>query len=151
MLAFFIFPNLMPTVYSRICSFEETSLFRFNQKGRLIIGALIAHAWRKENNVYDMNNLSLVQSEEKEGIFMVLNYPDTFTSTIDTIIKGYVKRVIEKGERKRITEKPNTTQPRTTPISYSSDSAKIPKKRTRKPIQSVPKSECSGKKLINKK
>lgn len=146
MLAFFIFPNLMPTVYSRICSFEETVLFRFNQKGRLIIGALIAHAWRKENNVYDMNNLSLVQSEEKEGVFMVLNYPDTFTSTIDTIIKGYVKRVIEKGERKRITEKPNTTQPRTTPISYSSDPAK--KERKRKPIK--PQPHFSGK-LLKKK
>ena len=133
MLAFFILSNLMPTVYSRICSFEETASFRFNQKGRLIIGALIAHAWRKQNKVYHMNDLSLVQSEEIDGTFMVLDYPDNFSPTIDFIIKGYVRSVIEKGERKRITEKPNTTQPRTTPISYSSDSAK--NKRTRKPIQ----------------
>lgn len=127
----------MPTVYSRICSFEETASFRFNQKGRLIIGALIAHAWRKQNKVYHMNDLSLVQSEEIDGTFMVLDYPDNFSPTIDFIIKGYVKSVIEKGERKRIIEKPNTTQPRTDPISYSSDSKNTPQKkqRNRKPIQ----------------
>lgn len=132
------------TVNESLVSYSQANNFRFPQKHKLVIGSLVVKEYR---NLYGADiEIPTIMSAEETGTFKVLDYPDHFRFRMDEIVHEYVLRLKESG-RKKITEKPNTTQPRTDPISYSSDPAKIPKKRTRKPIQSSPKLECSGKSL----
>ena len=136
------------TVNESLVSYSKANNFRFPQKHKLVIGSLVVKEYR---NLYGADiEIPTIMSAEETGTFKVLDYPDHFRFHIDDIIHKYVIRLKESGLKKK-NEKPLTKTDPARPISYSSDPSKIPKKRTRKPIQSVPKLECSGKKLINKK
>ena len=131
------------TVNESLVSYSKANNFRFPQKHKLVIGSLVVKEYR---SLYGADiEIPTIMSAEETGTFKVLDYPDHFRSHIDAIVHEYVLRLKESGRKKNI-EKPNTTQPRTTPISYSSDSAK--KERKRKPIK--PQPHFSGK-LLKKK
>ena len=133
------------TVNESLVSYSKANNFRFPQKHKLVIGSLVVKEYR---SIYGSDvEIPTIMSAEEQGTFKVLDYPAQFQFKIDEIVHEYVLRLKESGRKKNI-EKPNTTQPRTTPISYSSDSPKIPKKRTRKPIK--PQPHFSGK-LLKKK
>lgn len=137
----------MSTVFNRISEYEKYSKFRFNAKGRNIVGMMVARVWKDQG----YEKPEIITSVEKDGTFQVYNYPDYFVEYIDNTIHSYVKKCLEK-KAKKIIEKPLVkNQSGSTPISYSSDPASTPKKRARKPVQAPSKPEFSGKKVINKK
>lgn len=139
----------MVTVYSRVKEFNKTSTFVFKPYTTLLIGQFVARDWRQKGGT--MEQLEVIQSVEMEPDgevkhYMVYAYPEAFTANIDIIIQKYVNWCLSPKKLHNITEKPNTTQPRTAPTSYSSDPPK--KERKRKPIK--PQPHFSGK-LLKKK
>jgi len=132
----------MSTVFNRISEYEKYSKFKFNAKGRNVVGMMTAREWREK--YHTTFNLIFTQSIEPGGTFTVYDYPQDFDEVIDKTILLYVEKCLHK----KINGKP--IQNPAHPISYSSDSQK--KVRKRKPINSPPsKPTFSGKKLINKK
>lgn len=139
----------MSTVYTRMQHYAKTSTFVFRPGASTLLGQFVAREWRRIGG--KMEDLEVIQSVEIESDgaikhYMVFCYPDSFTTTIDTVIQRFVSWCLAPKKPKITNEKPLIkTQPAPNPISYTSDP---PKKRTRKPIQ---KPHFSGKKLIEKK
>lgn len=131
------------TVYSRVQEFAKTvPHFKFHSAGINLIGKFIAREWRQQGGTNEQ--LDIVQSVEPSGTFMVFSYPVSFIPSMDEVISRYVKWCLSpkvKNEKPLIKANPSH------PISYSSDTATPPKKRTRKPVQAPPKPEFSGKTL----
>lgn len=135
------------TVYQCITNYESYSKFRFNAKGRNIVGMMVARIWKEQG----YEKPETITSVEKDGTFAVYNYPDHFVEYIDNTIHSYVKKCLEK-KAKKIIEKPLIKEPSApNSISYSSKPPTPPKKRARKPIQAPPQPAFSGKKLIKGK
>lgn len=91
------------TVFERLQSFyasiQDVKKLSVPQKGKL--GRLIIQKWFQSDfsKVYE---LSKIKKKEDTGVFIVIQYPDIFTSTIDFIIKEYYNtNILGVKKRKR--------------------------------------------------
>lgn len=134
----------MSTVYTRMQYYAKTSTFVFRPGASTLLGQFVAREWRRIGG--KMEDLDVIQSVEIEPDgaikhYMVFFYPDSFTTTIDTVIQRFVSWCLSPKKPKVTDEKPLIKADPARPISYASDP---PKKRTRKPIQ---KPHFSGKSI----
>jgi len=108
----------MVTVYERIRILSKRQGFQLHPKHKLFIGNLAAKKYREQGGSKD--DLTLVQSEEENGTWMVTAYPDTFRATLNKIITDYITNLKLVGKKKAIIEKPADEPTK--------------RKRTRKPV-----------------
>lgn len=123
----------MITVYEKICAFTKATKFTFAPDHKKWIGSAIVKEWRAQGRTSD--ELELVQSEEENGTWMVLSYPNEFEQTMEQVIVRYVQNLTRPKPQKFVEKPPNPIPPK--PTSGH-------KKRARKPVQ---KPAFSGKDL----
>ena len=89
------------TVYERIVAFKDHPWASISLKGTQVIGMMVATKWVNQGGSKDQ--LETIQSVERFGTFMVLDYPNAFASDIDQTIHTYVKNCTTK---RQLIEKP---------------------------------------------
>ena len=120
----------MITVYMRVLEYEKLNpKFQFNQKGLQLVGFLTRNEWLRQGG--RLEQLDSNWHQERNGNFMVFEYPASFLPTIDQVIVKYVQRVISKGINKRKHGKPKTSEQQNQAVPSSSHSHR---KRKRIPV-----------------
>lgn len=108
----------MPTVFQRIvifCREHDQSIPDYNTKAR--IGRKISDTYHIPcNNGLKVEPLTYVSSVENSGTYEVLQYPDSFTEVIDSIISDFLlpkkrERVRKPVRQKAFSAKPSNKNP----------------------------------------
>lgn len=79
-------------VYTRLQAHTKATGFKWYPDHKKWIGNIIANEWRANGG--SMDDLGVVMSEEENGTWMVYEYPDTFTETIDREIAKYADKLL---------------------------------------------------------
>jgi hypothetical protein len=118
------------TVYQRICEFEKKNTFKFTALGRRFAGLDVNREWDRQ---HPNEQPPTIISQEPEGNFTVLNYPDYFVNVMDSIIKRYAWRMIDRRKKK---------------MAMTNEKPSIPDQKLSKTTTSVPSQNKKQRKRI---
>jgi hypothetical protein len=113
------------TLYSRIQSFYKIDSFRFKERDKNKIGVRLSNLCKELHPNEPLP--PRVQSIEDSGTYLVIDYPESFVTMIDQMLRNVHQEILEAARERRRTK----NIPAVTPAPI----APLPKIRKRIPIK----------------